>query len=144
MSLKGLRYAQPIVEGVPFTGSFGSLYSWYAFKAPEMDMEFVHDKSVDLWSLGAIMYVMLTGIAPFRGSGKEVIAMKHGGHFRFDIVPVSPYAEALVRHLLRVEPEMRYTIDDVLNDQWIIESDDFLEGFDLELARFGFEDWNHT
>ena len=142
MSLRGLRYAQPIVEGVPLTGHFGYLYSWYAFKAPEVDSEFVHDKSVDLWSLGAIMYMLLTGLPPFRGSGMELIEMKHTGLFEFEFVPVSPYAEALVRNLLQVEPAMRYTIDDVLNDRWMIESDDFLEKFDLELAHSGFEDWN--
>ena len=142
MSLRGLRYAQPIVEGVPLTGHFGSSYSWYACKAPEVDRAFVHDKTVDLWSLGAIMYMMLTGLPPFRGAGRELTQMKHAGLFRFDIVPVSPYAEALVRNLLQVAPGMRYTIDDVLNDRWMIEADDFLEEFDLQLARGGFESWN--
>ena len=46
--------------------------------------------------------------------------------------------------LLQVQPEMRYTIDDVLNDRWIIESDDFLERYDLELAHSGFEDWQNV
>lgn len=55
VSLRGLHYAQPIREDQPLTGHFGYLYSWYAFKAPEVDSEFVHDKSVDLWSLGAII-----------------------------------------------------------------------------------------
>ena len=46
---------QLILENQPLTGHFGYEYSWYAFKAPEVDSEFVHDKSVDLWSLGAII-----------------------------------------------------------------------------------------
>lgn len=144
VSLRGLRYAQPLLEGVPLTGHFGYLYSWYAFKAPEVDSEFVHDKSVDLWSLGAIMYMMLTGLPPFRGTGMELIEMKHTGAVDFEFVPVSMYAEDLVRNLLQVQPEMRYTIDDVLNDRWIIESDDFLERYDLELAHSGFEDWQNV
>lgn len=141
LSIKGLRYAQPIVEGIPLTGHFGYLYSWYAFKAPEVDSEFVHDKSVDLWSLGAIMYMLLTGLPPFRGSGMDLIEKKHTGMIDFDIAVISRPAEELVRNLLQVQPEMRYTIDEVLNDRWMIESEDYLERFDLEVAHEGFEYW---
>ena len=55
VSVRGLQYAQIIRDNQPLTGHFGYLYSWYAFKAPEVDSDFVHDKSVDLWSLGAII-----------------------------------------------------------------------------------------
>jgi len=123
------------------TGHLNYVYSWYAFKAPELHSEFSHDKSVDLWSLGATLYMLLTGIAPFPGTGMEIIEMKHAGVISFDMVPVSPYAEHLVRKLLQPQPEMRYTIDDVLNDRWMIESDDFLAQFDLGLARNMFKDW---
>ena len=53
--MKGLNFVQLILENQPLTGHFGYEYSWYAFKAPEVDSEFVHDKSVDLWSLGAFI-----------------------------------------------------------------------------------------
>jgi hypothetical protein len=58
VSIKGFDYAQPIEEGKPLTGHFGYLYSWFAFKAPEIDTAFFHDQSVDLWSFGAIMYMV--------------------------------------------------------------------------------------
>jgi len=51
--IRGLQYAQAIAADSPLTGHFGYLYSWYAFKAPEIDSDFFHDKTVDLWSLGA-------------------------------------------------------------------------------------------
>lgn len=54
MLVRGLQYAQALAKDQPLTGHFGYLYNWYAFKAPEIDSEFFHDKSVDLWSLGAI------------------------------------------------------------------------------------------
>jgi len=117
------------------------MYSWYAFKAPEVDSEFVHDKSVDLWSLGAIMYMLLTGLPPFRGTGMDLIEKKHTGMVDFDIVTPSRPAENLVRKLLQVQPEMRYTIDEVLEDRWMIESEEYLERFDLEVAHQGFEYW---
>jgi len=74
----------------------------------------------------------------------DLIEMKHTGMIDFEFVPVSRFAEELVRNLLQVQPEMRYTIDQVLDDRWMIESDDFLERFDLEVAHAGFEDWRNV
>jgi len=86
--------------------------------------------------------MLLTGLPPFRGSGMDLIEKKHTGMIDFEICPnVSPYAQNLVQNLLQVQPEMRYTIDDVLNDRWMIETDDFLEVYDLEVAHMGFQDW---
>lgn len=144
MSIRGLQYAQPILDNQPLTGHFGFLYSWYAFKAPEIDSEFVHDKSVDLWSLGAIMYMLLTGLPPFRGSGTDLIASKHSGEVDFNIAYVSGAAERLVKGLLRVYPYERYTIEQVLNDEWMVEADDYLSRFDLSLALEGLKDWRRT
>ena len=136
-----MRYAQPILQEVPLTGQFGRLYKWYAFKAPEIDKDFFYDKSVDLWSLGVFMYMLLAGVSPFRGTGEELIESKRAGIFYFDLHLPSRLAENLVRHLLQVKPEMRYTIEDVLNDPWMTESEEHLERFDLELAHEGFRVW---
>jgi serine/threonine protein kinase len=142
--LKGLQYAQTIRKNQPLTGHFGYLYSWYAFKAPEVDSDFVHDKSVDLWSLGAIVYMLLTGHPPFRGNGIELVDAKHTGFFDFDIVVPSRPAQNLVQGLLQVRPSDRFTIEDVLNHEWMIETDDYLESFDLDLALQFLKDWNRV
>jgi hypothetical protein len=55
IQIRGLQFAQAVADDQPLTGHFGYLYSWYAFKAPEIDSDFYHDKSVDLWSLGAAL-----------------------------------------------------------------------------------------
>jgi serine/threonine protein kinase len=139
--LRGLQYAQPVQEDQPLTGHFGYLYSWYAFKAPEIDSDFFHDKSVDLWSLGAIMYMLLTALPPFRGDGAQLISNKHAGNVEFDMVVPSAPAQQLVQGLLQVHPEHRLTIDEVLNHEWMIETDEFLAGFDLSLTKALMEDW---
>jgi serine/threonine protein kinase len=128
------------------TGHFGYLYSWYAFKAPEVDSDFVHDKSVDLWSLGAIMYMLLTGLPPFRQTGIELVQAKHAGIVEFDgfsSVPTGT-AQRLVKGLLQVQPEYRFTIDDVLNHEWMIQDDELLEHHDLSLALDYLKDWRRT
>ena len=84
---------------------------------------------------------LLTGLPPFRGSGMELIESKHNGHFEFDIAQPSQQAQRLVRGLLQVNPALRYDMDDVLNSEWMIEDDDYLERFDLEVAYNGLMDW---
>lgn len=139
--MKGLQNAQPISEKHPLTGHFGDLYGYYAFTAPEIDVDFSHDKSVDLWSLGAIIYMLLTGLPPFRGSGANLIDAKHKGIFDFDVAIPSGKAQRLIQGLLRVDPKDRYTIEDVLNDEWMLASDDYLESFERKLALDGIRDW---
>jgi serine/threonine protein kinase len=123
------------------TGHFGYLYDWYAFKAPEIDSDFFHDKTVDMWSLGAFMYMMLTGLPPFRGNGADLIANKHRGNVVFDTIQPSASVQRLVRSLLQVNPYDRPTVEQVLTDEWMVESDNILSGWDLSLAQTILSDW---
>jgi Protein kinase domain len=141
VSLKGFQFAQPIEELRPLTGHFGYLYSWFAFKAPEVDTAFFHDYSVDLWSLGAIIYMLLTGFPPFRGSGVELIDAKREGRVTFDIVQPSDAAQSLILSLLQVHPEHRIGIEEVLQHEWMTADDTFLDSFDLSLSLSMLQVW---
>ena len=141
MVLRGLHYAQAVQANQPLTGHFGYLYSWYAFKAPEIDSEFFHDKSVDLWSLGAALYMLLTALPPFRGDGAELITNKHSGNVVFDTVVPSPPAQRLVEGLLQADPQNRLTIEQVLVSEWMVETDDVLDSYDLSLAHAFMQDF---
>ena len=79
--------------------------------------------------------MLLTGLCPFRGGGLELMAAKHRGEFAFDVVIPSRPAQDLVRGLLEVDVSLRLTIDQVLNHEWMIAADDYLQRFELDPAR---------
>jgi Protein kinase domain len=139
--VRGLSNAQVAEEGRPLTGHFGYIEGWYAFTAPEIDNDFFHDKAVDLWSLGAFIYTMLTGLLPFRGSGDVLVGNKHHGRVEFDAVVPSEPAQRLVYSLLQVNPADRPTIEQVLGDEWMTAASDSLANHDLVLAKVFMSDW---
>lgn len=126
------------------TGHFGYYYEQFAFKAPEVDSAFFHDESVDLWSLGAIFYMMLTGTAPFTGNAAELFEKKRNGIVKFEIFSPSEAAQDLVFNLLRVNPRERLTIDGVFTHEWMTMPSQYLESVDLSLALGIIRDWKET
>lgn len=139
--MRGLQYSQAIKQGQPLTGHFGYIYDWYAYKAPEIDNDFFHDERVDNWSLGAILCVLLTGLAPFRDEGVKLITHKHRGEVVFEPATPSIASQRLVRTLLHPNPRKRRTIDQVFHSEWMTESDSVLMNNDLTMAQEGFKDF---
>jgi hypothetical protein len=133
VSIRGLQYA--LLVDQPLTGRVGKGIAWYAFTAPEIDSEFIHDARVDLWSLGAILYTMLCGIPPFRGEGGGLKVNKHRGIVPFDVVAPSDDAQDLVMRLLQVRPEDRWSIDDVMEHAWMRAPDYVLQSRDLSVTQ---------
>ncbi|MFH4977275.1 hypothetical protein AB6A40_003984 [Gnathostoma spinigerum] len=86
---------------------------------PEMVYGRQHDKSVDNWSLGVMLYEFLVGRPPFDASNQQAI-LENIRQIRFTIPPDVPQgAEDLIRKLLKKEPKQRASLEDVLTHEWV-------------------------
>jgi serine/threonine protein kinase len=94
------------------------------FVAPEILLRKGYDSQADMWSVGAIIYSLLSGNLPFVGARHiDLFKAIISGKFTFDDEIwkyVSNEAKDLVRNLLVVDPAKRYTALDAINSAWIM------------------------
>jgi calcium/calmodulin-dependent protein kinase I len=93
------------------------------YVAPEVLKCEGYGKSVDLWSAGVIMYILLCGFPPFYEESNALLFEKiMGGKYSFPApywTNISPAAKDLVRALLTVDPSKRIPLDKALKHPWI-------------------------
>jgi len=93
------------------------------YVAPEVLKNEPYDKAVDLWSLGVILYILLCGFPPFFSDSTAALYKQiKKGAYDFPSPywdEISDLAKDLVRHLLTVDPQERYTTAQVLSHPWI-------------------------
>jgi serine/threonine protein kinase len=94
------------------------------YVAPEVLKNEPYSKSVDMWSLGVILYILLCGFPPFYHESTAALYKQiKKGQFEFPDPywsEISDLAKDLVSKLLTVDPKMRYTASQVLNHPWIM------------------------
>ena len=103
------------------TESFGTI----SYVAPEVLQGKPYNKSVDLWSVGVIIYLLLSGFLPFddENSENEIIKQTIENDVSFDSSVwdnISHEAKDLIRSLLCKEPDKRISIKEVLEHPWIV------------------------
>ena len=88
-----------------------------SYCAPELLSGAGYGKAVDVWSLGVLAYVVLTGVLPFVGADRAELFRKiQKGAYDFASVrvPISALARDLIWRLLRLVPMERYSTRETL------------------------------
>ncbi|CCI42215.1 unnamed protein product [Albugo candida] len=92
------------------------------YMAPEV-LEGNYTHSCDLWSLGVIMFMLLSNKAPFFGSTEEELVeniLQANYSFSDEVwTNVSAEAKSLIKKLLNPDPTTRYSASQVLIHPWI-------------------------
>jgi serine/threonine protein kinase len=87
------------------------------YTAPELIKGDGYNDSVDIWGIGIVFFMLLTGEYPFNGSSKTSIFKRiqekriHYSQYNFDKKEIN-----LLKLLLKKDPEERIEIEDILND----------------------------
>lgn len=105
----------------------------------EKDEREPYTLKIDVWSIGVVLYVMLSNDRPIVTENQI-----HGKKLTFETRPwwaVSHTAKALLEKLLERDVNKRYAIGEVLNDAWLttdrnaIKTVNTLMGLEMPLAE---------
>ena len=92
------------------------------FMAPEVIKGTGYNTSCDLWSVGVMTYLLLTGKLPFNGENpynlfKEICSAKFEFCEEFNVI--SDEAKSFIKKLIVLDPAKRYTAAEALKDPWL-------------------------
>lgn len=113
----------------PLTGLCGTpdyvapeVLTWY----DDDDKGTAYGKGSDMWSMGVLLYVILSGCSPFNGEEEEqllkLVAEAKYEFYEKEWEHVSAEAKELISKLLVVEPTERYTMEQTLAHPWLAEA----------------------
>ena len=92
------------------------------YMAPELVREQSYTERVDVWSVGVVAFVLLTGKPPFFGKSKS--AIKHSileGEADFGLTQanLSVFATQFVNQCLQKDPEKRPSMKELVTHPWL-------------------------
>lgn len=107
-----------------------------AYLAPEVLLNKGYNRSLDMWSVGVVVYVSLSGTFPFNEE-EDIQDQIHNAAFMYPPDPwqeISPEAIDLINNLLQVKQRCRYTCDKSLIHSWLQDYQTWLDLRSLEAA----------
>lgn len=111
-----LAYVAPEI----ITGKYGNSQSQTQYSQQQQTL---YDNSVDMWSLGCLVYVILTGHLPFNGTTQpQMFAKIKSGEYHMSPLiqyKISKLGISFLSKCLIVKPENRLTSEQALNHDWI-------------------------
>jgi calcium-dependent protein kinase len=97
---------------------FGTAY----YIAPEV-LKSDYNEKCDLWSIGVILYILLSGKPPFDGNDdKEIVSSVRIGTYSLtgsEWKNISNDAKDLIKKMLTYDPSQRITAEAAINHPWI-------------------------
>ncbi|XP_017492070.1 PREDICTED: uncharacterized protein LOC108380158 isoform X2 [Rhagoletis zephyria] len=131
IKLADFGFSNRYEEGNPLTTWCGSP----PYAAPEVFQGLEYDgPKADIWSLGVVLYALVCGALPFNGDTLlELKGRVVTGKFRIPYF-MSRDCEHLLRNMLVVEPDRRYTLKQIIKHRWLsdwaAELDDYAQHSD--------------
>ncbi|KAM7412608.1 hypothetical protein PAMA_020133 [Pampus argenteus] len=112
------------------------------YAAPELFQGKKYDgPEVDIWSLGVILYTLVSGSLPFDGQNlKELRERVLRGKYRVPFY-MSTDCEGILRRFLVLNPAKRCSLEQIMKDKWLNVSYD---GEELKPHKEPVEDFNDT
>ncbi|KAK3744812.1 hypothetical protein QZH41_008982, partial [Actinostola sp. cb2023] len=97
------------------------------FVAPEVLKKQGYDAGCDIWSLGVLLYTMISGLTPFAVGPEDppsvILARIGEGTYSLAGGPwdaASDLSKDIVRQMLHVNPRLRLTAKQVLQHPWVV------------------------
>lgn len=98
-----------------------SAYGTLHFIAPEVLM-IEYDEKCDIWSVGVVLYILLSGKPPFDGESEKEIAKKiKMGEYKMideEWMSISEEAKDLVKRMLYYDPAKRISATEAMSHSW--------------------------
>ncbi|XP_070685724.1 serine/threonine-protein kinase D2 isoform X2 [Pempheris klunzingeri] len=110
-----------------------------AYLAPEVLLNQGYNRSLDMWSVGVIMYVSLSGTFPFN-EDEDINDQIHNAAFMYPPNPwkqISSDAIDLINNLLQVKMRKRYSVDKSLSHVYLQDYQTWLDLRELETKLGG-------
>ena len=129
---------------VPRPNCLRTLCGTAQYVAPEvLDLQSSgYDQRSDMWSVGVVVYILLGGYAPFEGPVQELARVICRADYCFHDKywsDISDEAKDMIRNLLQIDPEIRYSAESALQCPWMSIEDTELMVTDLSAAKQGLQ-----